>query len=172
MIIAECGPDYSSHMLSVNWQNNYTLGLMALPKRKSERGQNDCFGCVRNSDRVRWASCWGIRNISNACECSLLWVVCTTSPDKGGNLLAENEVSYWWAYIRWKTLLWSLESGSWMSLRMWEIQGEDDMDFLVRRRHEAKTKEWLGIRASLFFFVLFFSELKLALIFLGACSQK
>lgn len=63
MIIAECGPDYSSHMLSVNWQNNYTLGLMALPKRKSERGLNDCSGCVRNSDRVRRASCWGTRNM-------------------------------------------------------------------------------------------------------------
>lgn len=117
MIIAECGLDYSSHMLSVNWQNNYTQGLMALPKRKSERGQNDCSGCMRNSDRVRLASCWRIKT-SSACECSLLWVLCPTSPDKGGNVLAGNEVCYWWAYIRWKTLLWSLESGSWMSLRM------------------------------------------------------
>ncbi len=61
MIITECGLDYSSHMLSVNWQNNYTLGLMALPKRKSVRGQNDCSGCMRNSDRVWRASCWGIK---------------------------------------------------------------------------------------------------------------
>lgn len=37
-----------------------------------------------------------------------------------------------------------------------EIKGEDDMDCLVRGRHEAKTRELLGIRASLF---LFFSEL-------------